>query len=713
MLADIKIQKKDGTYQSYNPDKILIAIRKSADRTVNGLTAKQEQQILDLVETDMLLHSKKSNIIPVSLMHVFVENALKEINPEVATSYFSYRSTRKMWASMMGKIHSQINSLLFLGDRSNANADSKLGSTINCLMAGYLGTEMFINQFLNRDERQACEDGYIYVHDKDKRETLPFNCCLFDIRTLLKGGFESAHTWYNEPKTIDTLFDVVGDVVTMAASQQYGGFTLPRVDEFIEPYAQRTYEKLYNKYIEKGVDKKIASELAEEEVTDMMYQGFQGWEYKFNTVASSRGDYPFVTITFGLAKSKWGKLASIAALETRRNGQGKKGFKKPVLFPKLVFLYDKNLHDEGKELEDIFDAAVLCSSKTMYPDYLSLTGDGYVADIYKKYGLVISPMGCRAFLSPWYERGGMEPADENDKPVFEGRFNMGVVSLNLPLIYKKAENDCKDFYEVLDYYLGLARNIHKKTYDYCGQIPASRNPLSFCQGGLYGGFLKPEEKIAPVLKSATASFGITALNELEWLASGKSITEGGEFSLKVMDYIENKINQFKKEDQHLYAIYGTPAEKLCGIQVEQFRKLFGIVPNVSDRTYVTNSFHCHVTEDISPIKKQDLENRFWNKFNGGKVQYVRYKIGYNIEGMKSLIRRAMKLGFYEGVNLALSYCDDCGHEEIDLGDVCPVCGSRNLTKIDKMNGYLAYSKVNGDTRLNSAKMDEIAERISM
>ena len=267
-------------------------------------------------------------------------------------------------------------------------------------------------------------------------------------------------------------------------------------------------------------------------------------------------------------------------------------------------------------------------------------------------------------------------------------------------------------YEVLDYYLEMIRNLHKRTYDYLGNMKASTNPLAYCEGGFYGGHLKPQDKIKPLLKPMTASFGITALNELQELYNGKSIREDGEFALEVMRYINKKINEYKEEDGILYAIYGTPAESLCGLQIEQFRKKYGIVENVSDRPYVSNSFHCHVSEDITPIQKQDLENRFWNLSNGGKIQYVKYPIGYNTLAIKSLIRRAMDMGFYEGVNLSLSYCDDCGHEELQM-DVCPKCGSKNLTKIDRMNGYLSYSRVHGDTRLNAAKMAEIADRKSM
>ena len=241
---------------------------------------------------------------------------------------------------------------------------------------------------------------------------------------------------------------------------------------------------------------------------------------------------------------------------------------------------------------------------------------------------------------------------------------------------------------------------------------ASTNPLAYCEGGFYGGHFGIHDKIKPILKTATASFGITALNELQQLYNKRSLVEDGEFAIRTLVHINEKVNQFKAEDGKLYAIYGTPAESLCGLQVEQFRKKYGVIENVSDREYVSNSFHCHVTEDITPIQKQNLEKRFWELSNGGKIQYVKYPISYNRDAIKTLVRRAMDMGFYEGVNLSLAYCDDCGHEELEM-DVCPKCGSRNLTKIERMNGYLSYSRVKGDTRLNSAKMAEIAERKSM
>ena len=708
-LKDIRVVKKDGTKEEFNVQKVIVAVNKSAERALIEFSEEDLRFICQFVEEQAEKMGKKQ--IPIKEMHNIVEGALEKVNPVVAKSYRDYRNYKQDFVHMLDEVYLKSQSIMYIGDKENSNTDSALVSTKRSLIFNELNKELYKKFFLTVEELQAIREGYIYIHDMSaRRDTM--NCCLFDVQSVLTGGFEMGNLWYNEPKTLDTAFDVIGDIVLSAASQQYGGFTIPSVDEILEPYAAKSHKRHIEKYRELGLPEEKVQEIAWKDLEKEMEQGFQGWEYKFNSVSSSRGDYPFITMTSGTNISKYGKLITKTLLEVRQKGQGKPGHKKPVLFPKIVFLYDENLHGPGKEGEDLFEAGIECSRKTMYPDWLSLSGEGYVASIYKKYGKVISPMGCRAFLSPWYERGGIEQADEQDVPVFVGRFNIGAVSLHLPMILSKARQVSRDFYEVLDYYLQLIRKLHIRTYDYLGELRASTNPLAYCEGGFYGGHLKPHDKIKPLLKSATASFGITALNELQQLYNKKSLVEDGEFAIQTLEYINKRVNEFKKEDGYLYAIYGTPAENLCGVQVQQFRRKYGIVENVSDRAYVSNSFHCHVTEDITPIQKQDLEKRFWDLSNGGKIQYVKYPINYNVEAVKSLVRRAMDMGFYEGVNLSLAYCDDCGHEELAM-DVCPVCGSHNLTKIDRMNGYLSYSRVKGDTRLNDAKMEEIAERKSM
>ncbi len=701
--------KKDGTKEDFNVQKVVVAVNKSAYRALVKFSKKDLEFICKFVEEKV--EEMDIDEIQISQMHNIVESALEKVNRTVAQSYRDYRNYKQDFVHMLDEVYKKSQSIMYIGDKENSNTDSALVSTKRSLIFNQLNKELYQKFFMTTEEIQACRDGYLYVHDMSaRRDTM--NCCLFDVKSVLEGGFEMGNLWYNEPKTLNVAFDVIGDIVLSAASQQYGGFTVPSADLILEPYAEKSYATFIEKYMRLGLTKEVAEKEAWDEVLNDFEQGFQGWEYKFNTVASSRGDYPFITVSVGSGTGRFAKLATIAMLKVRMNGQGKKNCKKPVLFPKIVFLYDEKLHGPEGDLNDVFEAGVACSAKTMYPDWLSLTGEGYVASMYKKYGEIVSPMGCRAFLSPWYREGGMYPKDETDSPVFVGRFNVGVVSLHLPMIYAKAKQEGKDFYAVLDYYLGIIRDLHIRTYDYLGEMKASTNPLAYCEGGFYGGHLGIHEKIKPILKTATASFGITALNELQQLHNKKSLVEDGQFAIEVLEHINKRIDEYKEADGNLYAIYATPAENLCGLQVQQFRKKYGIIENVSDREYVSNGFHCHVTEEITPIEKQDKEYRFWNLSNGGKIQYVKYPINYNKEAIKTLIRRAMDMGFYEGVNLSLAYCDDCGYQELEM-DVCPKCGSKNLTKIDRMNGYLSYSRVKGDTRLNDAKMAEIAERKSM
>ena len=722
MKTVIKIIKKDGTLEDYQDQKIINACNLAAQRALVTLNEHDYSTICrrvfeEINEVDYFDEQHQVEAVPVQDMHSIVERVLIELYPTVGEQYIQYRNYKINFVKMLDEVYRKEQEQRYIGDVSNANTDSTMVSTQRSLSYGTLSKELYKNFFLTKDELQATNDGYIYIHDmKDRRDCI--NCCLFDMSKVLQGGFEMGNVWYNEPKTLDTAFDVIGDITFGASAQQYGGFTIPRVDTILAPYAEKSYKKYVEEYLAvtrsyAGFYKDVAArEYAMEKVRRDFEQGFQGWEYKFNTVGSSRGDYPFIAISFGVGTSTWETMASEMALKVRMAGQGKDGFKKPVLFPKLTFLYDENLYGAGKELEWLFDTALECSSKCMYPDFLSLTGEGYIPSMYKKYGKVISLMGCRASLSPWYERGGMHPADEDDVPVFEGRFNLGAISLHLPMILAKARHESKDFYEVLDYYLEMIRGLHKRTYAFLGEKKASTNPLGFTQGGFLGGTLNPDDKIKSILPPMTMSFGITALNELQQLYNCKSLVEDGEFALEVMQYINEYVNRIKEEDKILYAIYGTPAESLCGLQVEQFRKKYGIIENVSDRAYVSNSFHCHVSEDITTIQKQDLEKRFWDLFNGGKIQYCKYPISYNKDAIKTLVRRAMQLGFYEGINLSLSYCEECGYEQLDM-DVCPKCGSTHVTKIERMNGYLGYSRVHGKSRYNKAKMAEFKERKSM
>ena len=395
----LKVIKKDGTAEEFNVQKVVVAVNKSAYRVLVKFTEEELQDICRFVEEKV----KEMGVDEVHIpqMHNIVEGALERVNPLVAKSYRDYRNYKQDFVQMLDEVYKKSQSIMYIGDKENSNTDSALVSTKRSLIFNELNKELYKKFFLTVEEVQAIRDGYIYIHDMSaRRDTM--NCCLFDVQNVLSGGFEMGNLWYNEPKTLDTAFDVIGDIVLSAASQQYGGFTLPRIDTVLAPYAEKSYNKYYEEFVEISDTVEAsgftdlynnAKEYAMNKVRRDMEQGFQGWEYKFNTVASSRGDYPFTSISFGIGTSEFETMASECALRVRMKGQGKEGFKKPVLFPKLTFLYDEELHGEGKPLEWLFNIGVECSKKAMYPDWLSLSGEGYIPSMYKKYGQVVSLMG--------------------------------------------------------------------------------------------------------------------------------------------------------------------------------------------------------------------------------------------------------------------------------------------------------------------------------
>lgn len=309
---------------------------------------------------------------------------------------------------------------------------------------------------------------------------------------------------------------------------------------------------------------------------------------------------------------------------------------------------------------------------------------------------------CRAYLSHW--------GNSENPSVTTGRCNIGAVSLNLPLIYAVAKQENKDFYEVLDNRLEVIREFLKKRYDIIRHTKACTNPMAFMQGGFYKGNLKADDEIGDLVNYMTASFGVTALNELNILATGKTLYQDPWFAEGVLKHINDKVEQFKKEDGYLYAVYGTPAESLCGVQAKQYAEYTG---DHQFGEYFTNSFHMHVSENITPFEKQDAEYKMFHMCNGGHIIYSRVTNPENLQALKALVLRGMDKGFYQGINFDSVYCEDCHKHSTNAMNKCPHCGSTNLSVISRVCGYLSYSKLNGGTRMNDAKMAEIKDRVCM
>jgi ribonucleoside-triphosphate reductase len=701
-MDKIKVIKKDNTVESWDFEKIRLAIDKAKKRANVDVPPRKLWKVEGYIEGVI----RDRDQVTTEELHKLVINALSLYSPEVGKAYQEYRDYKNTYAKAFEAVKTEADTVLLLGDKENANFDSSLISTKGSLIKGYLTKELYKQFYLSKEEKELVKRGDIYIHDLRDMIFNSFNCCLFDIGAVLKGGFEMSNVKYTEPTSVLSALQVIGDVTLVATAQQFGGFTLAEIDKVLLPYAKKTYSKAFNKYYNAcGMTELDAKRFAYRDLVHELEQGFQSLELKLNTVPCSRGDFAFTTLTFGTwdidlddLDQEIMKLIGEIILETRMNGHGGK----QVVFPKLVFLYDEDNINKDERHRELFGLAVECSSKCMYPDYLSLN-HGKVADIYKRTGAITSPMGCRAYLTEWHDH-------ETNEAITIGRCNIGAVSLNLPLIWAVAEKENDDFFAVLSNRLEVIREFFKKRYDAIKHTKACTNPMCFTQGGLYGGTLNPEDEIGDLTDYMTASFGITALNELSILATGKSLREDSSFANEVVDFINERIEEFKEDDGHLYALYGTPAESLCGTQARQYHEYTG---DNQFGDYFTNSFHLHVSEDVTPIEKQDKEYELFHKCNGGHIQYVRIDNPSNVIAVRKLIQRGMAMGFYQGVNFDAAYCEDCGKHSTNVGNTCPHCGSHNLTIISRTCGYLAYSNVNGESRMNDAKMAEIKDRVSM
>lgn len=715
--------KKDNTTEEFIDEKIIDAVKKAAFRCDTVI----DEDGLRRIATEVRARLGDRTDVTVAELHELVIAVLSFLQyKQVAEAYAEYRYYKTTYARTFEQLRQDADDVLRLGDRENANYDSSLVSTKGSLIKGYLTKSLYKQFYLSGKEKALIERGDIYIHDLRDMILGCINCCLFDIGHVLKDGFEMSNVQYSEPKTVLSALQVIGDITLVATAQQFGGFTLPELDKVLLPYVIKSLAAARHKYADLGLDADTIARVTARDVERELEQGFQSLELKLNTVPCSRGDFAFTTITFGQwdpakfseEERHWLMKISSIMLQVRRNGHGKDG--KPVVFPKLVYLYDEKQIAEDKASSELLDEAVKTSAQCMYPDYLSLSSEnGSVSEIFQKYGAITSPMGCRAFLSLWQNEAG--------EAITVGRCNIGAVSLNLPIILKLAQlrhpdSWRTDFWRILDERLEFIRAFFKKRYDIIRNQKCSSNPLAFTQGGFYEGTKSPDDRVGDLVRYMTASFGITALDEATYLWSGQRLVEeGGDFSASVLRHLKEKLQAFKEEDGYLYAIYGTPAESLCATQARQYDRFCADegVDNVFRHTehyspeYFTNSFHVNVTEDITPFEKQDREFIDFHLCEGGHIQYVRLDNPENFAAVKAVIARGMKKGFYQGVNFDSAYCGDCGQHSTNVLFKCPHCGSENLSVISRVCGYLGYSNVNGMSRMNDGKMAEIRNRRSM
>lgn len=697
----MNVFKKRGT-EEFNIEKIKKAIELAEGRCTTKLSELDKNSvvsgILKEVYTEQFIHG-----ITVADIHDIVIKVLRVYNTEVSDEYARYRNYKQKFNKTFLNIVQDTDRILSNGDKENANKDSQLNSTKKELVSGVVSEKMALDYEFNPEWSEAHKECALQIHDLKDWIYGSVNCCLFDMASLLKDGFEINGIKKKEPNSIKTALSIVSDVIMSASSQQFGGFTVPEIDSILAPYVRKSYDK----YIKMMNDKKVPMAWKEimEWVDELVYQdilqGIESIEHRLNTINNANGQTSFTTFSFGLDTTPEGRLITKALLEVRQKGLGETGV--TAVFPKFVYLVRDEINkNEDSPNHDLYNKAIEVSLTRMYPDYLSLN-TGYLGEVYEKYGKVISPMGCRSFLSVW--------ENEKGEGVFTGRANCGVISLNLPQYALRSNGNINEFYNLVHHYLDMAIQIHLYKYAKLSKQKASSNPLFFTQGGCHMK-LNPEDTIEEAIKTFTWSIGYIGLDEVTRYFKGVGLHEEQQLASDIITFLNDMIEVYKKQHGLLFSLYSTPAESMCYRFLVADRNKFGVVEGVTDKEYYTNSYHVQVREKVNAIHKQNIESEFFHKVTGGRIVYNEFPHTKNHVAVRQVINHAMDLGLYYGVNIALDLCEDCGHSGHFKDYVCTKCGSKELIMINRTCGYLSYKKLKGDTRFNKGKETEINERVT-
>lgn len=705
-LKKIKIIKKNGRIENYNEEKLRKAINSAASEKVSkGLMSKLVSKINEKVIKNIENYENENIDLTTENLHDFVEETLTEIAPEIYEQYAIYRRYKKNMSKSYDAARKDTERILYDGDKENANRDSQLNSTKQTLTAEAFMKTLVRDFELSPEIRKAHDEGWLYIHDIGARYLRQINCCLFDMGNVLKGGFTMNGAKYLEPKSFASAIALVGDVTLQASGQQYGGFTVPEIDTILAPYAERSYQKHLNTLQElEGIDEGQLEKLALKMTLREIEQGIQGYSMKLNTISSSLGQIPFNTITFGLNTSFWGREIIKAILKDRLEGIGEE--KITAVFPKLVMLMRKEINrDEDAPNRDLYDLAIKCSQKRLYPDYLSLDGadiGNNLAEIFERSGQVVSPMGCRAYLSPYWN---------GDKEIYIGRGNTGAVTLNLPKIAIEAKGDINKFYEMVDVYSELIWDFHESYINKVGKQKASTSPLFFSEGGSWKK-LNPDDEISSVIEAFTSSLGYIGIEETIRALTGGSLKDHQELGLEIVSHLKENVDNATKTRGFLAALYSTPAESLCYTFQKRNRAQYGEIKGVTDREYMTNSFHIPVWEEITVPEKIAFEAPFHKIATGGRISYTEFPHGTPTEVLQEAVDFAMDSGDYFGVNIISSSCSNCYYEG-DFRESCPKCGSSDITVVSRVCGYLSFERMKGDKdgRYNPGKKAEVLERV--
>lgn len=702
-----QVIKRNGKKVDFDREKIVIAIEK-AMHSSSGVYV--ENQALEIAkEIEALANNKE---LPLSIYDIESEvyyRLIQNDNPATARAYESYKSVQQYKREqnttdegILGLLNETNEDLM----DENSNKNAIIASTQRDLIAGEVSKDIAKRKMIPADLVEAHESGAIHIHDMDYFIQPIFNCCLVNMKDMLDNGTVVNGKMIETPKSFQVACNVMTQIIAQIASNQYGGQSINI--SCLGKYLRRSYEKNLNLALDTLGDIELAEKMADKMTRKDLESGIQTIQYQINTLMTSNGQAPFVTLFMWLEDNDQyvDEVAMIIEEILKQRIQGIKndaGVYVTPAFPKLIYVLDENNINKDSKYYYLTSLAIRCTAKRMYPDYIS------AKKMRANYeGNVFSPMGCRAFLPPY--------KDEKGNYKFEGRFNMGACSINLPQIGILAGGDEEKFFEILEKRLDLVKRVGLLRYEHLKKVSSDSSPIHWQHGAIAR--LGKHEPIAPLLENgySTVSLGYIGIYEATILTKGVSHTDkkGYAFAMRIMDALNDAVKRWTAEYGIKFTLYATPAESLTQRFANIDKERFGIIENVTDKGYYINSFHVDVREEISAFEKFAFEAKFQDKSTGGCISYVEIpNMGHNLEALETIVRFIYDNIQYAEFNTKSDYCSECGFDgEIKLNDEsqweCPQCHNTDrstLSVVRRTCGYL------GENFWNEGRTKEINARV--
>lgn len=688
-LSTIKVVKRDGRLVTFDDQKIYDALIKAEQKIHDQVTPLTHQKVQSIVaDVNREIAERFTNNVKIYEIQNIVEHTLLSNNKyALAEEYIHYRTQRDFERSKATDINVSIGKLINKDQtvvNENANKDSDVFNTQRDLTAGIVGKSIGL-KMLPSHVANAHQKGDIHYHDLDYHPYTPMtNCCLIDFKGMLNNGFKIGNADVESPKSIQTATAQISQIIANVASSQYGGCSADRIDELLAPFAERNYEKHLadaQEWIE-GEERQKA--FARKKTKKDIFDAMQSLEYEINTLFTSNGQTPFTSLGFGLGTNWFEREIQRAILQIRINGLGIE--KRTAIFPKLIFTIKRGVNAQPTDPNyDIKQLALECATKRMYPDVLNYD------KIVELTGSFKVPMGCRSFLQGW--------KDEQGEEVNVGRMNLGVVTLNLPRIALEAQGSQEKFWQILNERLAIVKDALVYRVERVKEAKPANAPILYMYGA-FGKRLATQDAVDELFKNkrATVSLGYIGLYEVASAFYGGAWEDNQEaknFTLDILKELKKNADNWGNEYGYHFSVYSTPSESLtdrfCRLDTEKF----GIVENITDKEYYTNSFHYDVRKNPTPFEKLDFEKDYPKYCSGGFIHYCEYPmLQQNPKALEAVWDYAYDKVGYLGTNTPIDHCYACGFEgdfhPTERGFECPECGNHDPKTCDVVKRTCGY-----------------------